>query len=320
MINRLSKLTKEVFVDILRFFDPIFAREFRRILSLIAWLVLSRTKTVIICYHIRILYVNTMSLQNNSCCDIIEMKIIRGVFVMQIVIHLANKNGLRLPLDYGYRVSSAVYRLASADEEYSAFLHDCGYGRDGHRYKLFTYSPLRGRYCIENKHIIFDGDITLEVRSISGRFCEALKSSLLTKGSVKIMDTVLPVKMTEVYDRPLTVAEADIETVSPIVVSSSEDGKTIYYSPEDECWEQMINLTLYRKFTAAYNEEPPSVVKLDLLRKPKKVVTRVKGIWVTAYHAQLHITAHPLVTAFLYETGLGAKNSQGFGMFEEITK
>ena len=230
---------------------------------------------------------------------------------MQIIIHLENKNGLRLPLDYGYRVSSALYRLASADEEYSEFLHDCGYGTDGRRYKLFTYSPLKGHYRIEDKRICFDGDI-------SERFCEAVKSTLLTNGSVKIMDTVLPVKMTEVNDRHLTAAEADIETVSPIVVSSSENGKTVYYSPEDDCWEEMINFTLYRKFTAAYGEEPPSVVKLGLLGKPKKVVTRVKGIWVTGYHARLHLAAHPLVTAFLYETGLGAKNSQGFGMFEDL--
>ena len=237
---------------------------------------------------------------------------------MQIKIYLDNKNGLRLPLDYGYRVSSAIYRLVSADEEYSAFLHDCGYGTDGRRYKLFTYSPLKGHYRIEDRHIIFDGDISLEVRSISKRFCGALKSSLLENGAVKLMDTVLPVKMTEIYDDPLTAAEADIASVSPVVVSSSADGKTVYYSPEDERWEEMINLTLYRKFTAAYGEEPPSVVKLGLLGKPGKVVTRVKGIWVTGYHARLHITADPHVTAFLYETGLGAKNSQGFGMFEEL--
>lgn len=235
-----------------------------------------------------------------------------------MIIHLENKNGLRLPLDYGYRVSSAIYRLASSDEVYSAFLHDCGYGDEGHRYKLFTYSPLKGHYRIEDRHIYFDGDISLEVRSISERFCGAVKSSLLAKGAINLMDTTLPVRMTEMYDKPLTVPEADIETVSPIVVSNSADGKTVYFSPEDDCWEEMINLTLYRKFTAAYDEEPPSVVKLGLLGKPKKVVTRVKGIWVTGYHARLHITAHPLVTAFLYETGLGAKNSQGFGMFEQL--
>lgn len=237
---------------------------------------------------------------------------------MQIKIHLENKNGLRLPLDYSYRVSSAVYRLASADEEYSEFLHDCGYGTDGRRYKLFTYSPLKGHYRIEDRHIIFEGDISFEVRSISERFCGAVKSSLLENGAVKLMDTVLPVKMTEIYDNPLTAEEADISTLSPIVVSSSENGKTVYFSPENDRWEEMINLTLYRKYTAAYGEEPPSVVKLGLLGKSKKVVTRVKGIWVTAYHVRLHITADPLVTAFLYETGLGAKNSQGFGMFEEL--
>ena len=83
---------------------------------------------------------------------------------------------------------------------------------------------------------------------------------------------------------------------------------------------QRITTVLYRKFTAAYGEQPPSVVKFGLLGKSKKVVTRVNGIWVTAYHARLHITADPLVTAFLYETGLGAKNSQGFGMFSELSR
>lgn len=151
---------------------------------------------------------------------------------MQIIIHLKNKNGLRLPLDYGYRVSSALYRLASADEEYSEFLHDCGYGTDGRRYKLFTYSPLKGHYRIEDRHIIFEGDISFEVRSISERFCGAVKSSLLENRAVKLMDTVLPVKMTEIYDNPLTAEEADISTLSPIVVSSSENGKTVYFSPE----------------------------------------------------------------------------------------
>ena len=72
------------------------------------------------------------------------------------------------------------------------------------------------------------------------------------------------------------------------------------------------------KFAAAYDTTPPSAVRLTLCGKPKKVVTRVKGIWVTAYHARLGLSAHPQVTAFLYETGIGSKNSQGFGMIELI--
>ena len=236
---------------------------------------------------------------------------------MQIKIHLENKNELRLPLDYGYRLSSAIYRLTSADADYAKFLHDCGYGENGRRYKLFTYSPLIGHHRIEGRQIIFNGNIQLEVRSISGRFCEALKSSLLSDGHLKLMDTLLPVRMTEVYDSPLTLPESDIRTLSPIAVSSSEGNKTVYYSPAESCWEEMVNTTLYRKFLAAYDTEPPSVARLTLTGGPKKVVTKMKGIWVTAYHARLHISAHPLVTAFLYETGLGSKNSQGFGMFTE---
>ena len=252
-----------------------------------------------------------------------SLKIFCGVYtetenVMQIKIYLENPSELRLPMDYGYRLSSAVYRLAASDGEYSAFLHDMGYGEDGRRYKLFTYSPLVGHYRIEGRSIVFDGDISFEVRSISKRFCGAVRASLMSNGCVKLMDTVLRVKMVECGDNAPYVPEAELRTLSPIVVSSSADGKTVYCSPEDDRWEEMVNATLSRKFAAAYDTTPPSAVKLTLCGKPKKVVTRVKGIWVTAYHARFGLSAHPQVTAFLYETGIGSKNSQGFGMIELI--
>ena len=77
-----------------------------------------------------------------------------------------------------------------------------------------------------------------------------------------------------------------------------------------------MNLNLYRKFTAGFGAEPPSTVDLVLASRPKKVVTRIKDTWVTAYHAAFDLRAHPAVTGFLYDTGLGSRNSQGFGMFE----
>ena len=236
---------------------------------------------------------------------------------MQLIIHLRVPKPVTLPMDYAYRLSSAIYRSVSSDMSYSSFLHDQGYGENEH-YKLFVFSPLKGHYIIKDKHIIFDGPLSFEVRSASKRFCDALKTTLINNGKIKIMDTVLEVVMTEVYDAAPALAEAEIRTVSPIIVSYTANRYTTFFSPEDECWDEMINKTLYRKFMAAYNEDPPSTVQLSLSGRPKKIVSRIKGNYVTAYHAEFHLEAHPLVTQFLYETGLGSKNSQGFGMFEII--
>lgn len=233
---------------------------------------------------------------------------------MQLIIHLKSQNKLSLPVDYGYRLSAAIYHLASSDAEYSRFLHDEGYGEQEH-FKLFVFSPLKGKYIIKDKQIIFDGDMSFEIRSISKRFCDAVKTSLLKNGSIRLMDTELDIVMTEVYDNAPAVSSVDIRTASPIIVSSTDNKHTTFVSPEDDAWLEMINLTLYRKFTSAYGQEPPSIVRLSLLKPPKKVVSRIKGNWVTAYHGSFHLEAAPIVTAFLFETGLGSKNSQGFGMF-----
>ena len=234
---------------------------------------------------------------------------------MQLILHLRSRDKLSLPADYSYRLSAAIYRLASSDAEYSSFLHDVGYGEDVH-FKLFVFSPLKGRYTIKDRHIIFDGDISFEIRSVSKRFCDALKASILRDRRLKLMDTELDIVMTEVYDDAPVLSSADIRTVSPVIVCFTDDKHTAFFSPEDEEWLEMVNLTLYRKYTAAYNEEPPSIVKLSLLKSPKKVVSKIKGSWVTAYHGSFHLEADPLVTQFLYDTGLGSKNSQGFGMFD----
>ena len=144
---------------------------------------------------------------------------------MQLIIHLKSQNTLSLPVDYGYRLSAAIYRLASSDAEYSSFLHDEGYG-EKERFKLFVFSPLKGKYTIKNKQIIFDGNVSFEIRSISKRFCDAVKTSLLKNRRIKLMDTELDIVMTEVYDDAPALSSADIRTVSPIIVSSTDNKHT----------------------------------------------------------------------------------------------
>ena len=237
---------------------------------------------------------------------------------MKLIITLKNDSDFSLPLGYNYQLSSAIYSLASYDKAYSSFLHDEGYAYGTGKHKFFTFSPLNGKHRIENKQIIFEGNISFEIRSISEELISVLRSSALSRGKMRLFDKELEIRMIEVYDKTLTSESVSVRTLSPIAAAKNFDGKTIYYSPEDMEFDKVINLNLYRKFTAAYGEEPPSTINYNLLGSPKKVVTRIKGIWITAYHTRFELSAHPQVMSFLYDTGLGSKNSQGFGMFEVI--
>lgn len=53
-------------------------------------------------------------------------------------------------------------------------------------------------------------------------------------------------------------------------------------------------------------------------RKLKKQVTLFKGTRITAWDGRFRLKGDPALLTFLYNTGLGTKSSQGFGMFEQV--
>lgn len=236
---------------------------------------------------------------------------------MQIKIHIKNTNDFAIPMSYNYQLMSAIYRLIRENDHLSEFIHNGGYRSGTAAFKLFCFSPLCGHFRINGKQIIFDDNISFEVRSPSLEFIDTLRFALFERGIIRLFDRDLEVKMIEYLDRRIDTDTMRIKTVAPIVLKqTAENHRTVYYSPEDSEFDELLNLNLYRKFTAAFGAEPPSTVDLTLASHPKKVVTRIKDTWITAYHGDFEMQAHPVVTQFLYDTGLGSRNSQGFGMFD----
>lgn len=238
---------------------------------------------------------------------------------MQLKIHIKNNRQIFLPLGYNYQLMSAVYHLVGNDEGLSSFLHNEGWHSGGASFKLFCLSPLMGHYRIDDKHIIFDGDISFEVRSPSQEFMDVLKRELFGSGRLKLFNYKLEVRMLECFDRHFEEQEHRIKTVSPICLRQmTDDGKTLYFSPVDREFDELINLNMYRKFMAAYGQEPPTTIDLEPLVTPKKVVTKIKGTWVTAYHCSFNMHTDPSIARFVYDVGLGSRNSQGFGMIDIV--
>ena len=218
-----------------------------------------------------------------------------------------------LPLAYNAMIQGALYenwRMTFPE------LHDRGFSDGLHRFRMFTFSPLQGHYRVQGKQIFFDGAIRLEVRSPVSELIDALCDSLQERGSMILGRNELPIISLESADRFLFFRHALIRTLSPVTVHETKpNGQTVYYSPEDEMFLPSLVGNLESKLRAIGIPAAPVLSCVPNAQTLRKRVTTFKGIYVTAYEGRFELQAEPEAMALLYYTGLGSRNSQGFGMF-----
>ena len=97
--------------------------------------------------------------------------------------------------------------------------------------------------------------------------------------------------------------------------------KTIYISPDDDEYERSVISNFENKYRAAYGTVPEPglhICPVNVTEKDK-VVTKFGGkIYITAWNGIYRLSGDPRYLQFLYDCGVGAKNSQGFGMVERV--
>ncbi|RLA82225.1 MAG: CRISPR-associated endoribonuclease Cas6 [Deltaproteobacteria bacterium] len=236
---------------------------------------------------------------------------------------------LRLPIHYNHLVQAMIYR--SLDKALAEWLHNGGYGYGKRRFKLFTFSRLLCRdreYDPERKTITFKGPIRLKIGSADVRLLESLAVYLVRRQEVKLSGTSCLFTAVEV-EMPVEVSgPVIVRALSPIVVYStlrdaSGKKKTYYYNPWERDFQEKILENLKRKWTALHKgEEPPTMegayIKPLRVSKHNEVIALFKGTvikgWTGIY--ELHLPGPYFSLA--YDTGLGSKNSQGFGMVEVV--
>jgi len=197
-------------------------------------------------------------------------------------------------------------------------LHDTAYGGKS-KYKLFTFGELTGKNHFHDKKLYFEGDIQLEIRSVSGEFMQIITDAIFKTGTMRIGRNTLQVKKMEGFDYQITDSLIKIRTVTPIIAKEqTEDKKTIYYSPQDVRFIRRIREAFESKYMACCDTKPQTSIDILPIKEGKKIVTKYKGIWITAYHGIFQLYGEPEHLQFMYDVGLGAKTSQGFGMFEVI--
>ncbi len=137
-----------------------------------------------------------------------------------------------------------------------------------------------------------------------------------------LLSNEITVADSTVSETKIEASEIRVRTASPIVAKRKASKKTVYFSPADPEFSEIINSNFRAKYEACYGNMPGSepnggieAFGADSLRK---IVTGYKGLWINAFFCDITLRSKPEYLEFIYNTGLGCKNAQGFGMLDII--
>ena len=254
---------------------------------------------------------------------------------MRLSVTIEANREISLPVNYQHLLTAVVYDLlGSADAEYARSLHDDGYGGEGgRRFKLFTFSWLRGRGRVLGSTITYaPGQLTWLLSSPVDEFVQHLATGLLTTGTLKVGSASLPIQAVGTLPSPLAAGETRsilnrFTCLSPIVASvPRNEGHARYLKPEDGAeFSEAIRRNLTHKYRLLHGAEPADPC-FEMIFDPEylarsgggtKLVT-YKEIQIRAAFAPFTATGSSELISLGYEAGFGEKNAGGFGMVERL--
>ncbi|NSL53030.1 CRISPR-associated endoribonuclease Cas6 [Calidifontibacillus erzurumensis] len=246
---------------------------------------------------------------------------------LQIKFTPLENNMLTLPLEkYQQVLQGAIYKNI-ADQDFSTFIHDVGFQYEKRRFKLFTFSQLKGlnKVNLKDKTITFYNQISWTISSVLPQFIRFLGQSFLQTEFFELFgQKMVVVEIRYIDSASIEASKCKIKMLSPITVYSTyvdRIGKKItqYYSPSDPAFSYLIIENLYKKYEAFYGQKTNDQISIcPIGNKHKKIVTRFKGFIINAWSGEYLLEGDPKLISFAYDVGLGHKCSMGFGLFEII--
>ena len=210
---------------------------------------------------------------------------------MQLYVHIDLNEPLVLPINYNHIIQAIIYKTLSVMPNYSEFLHERGYASGTRQYKMFQFSQLKGEYKIIDKKIIFYSAVEFEIRSPEPLLIHLLNGGFIYEG--------------------ITFGEKQYRKIRT---------KIDDFTVEDQEFYEGIQQNAYNKYTAYYGVEPDSYIEIQKIQNSvaKKMVTKYQGHYIIAWYGEYILSGKRKYLDFLYQVGIGAKNSQGFGMIEML--
>jgi len=241
-----------------------------------------------------------------------------------------------LPVDYQYYISAWIYKvIGQADPGFSDFLHSQGYLNGQKSFKLFDYSPLSfGKPVLWKEKSLFE--IQENQLSVNISFClaeaaEKFIIGLFNNQQVYIGDRFngLDLQVNSIERLPESIPDETTRyrALSPVVVSILPEGKKYpdYLNPEDGSYEALLRQNLVNKFNSIPGNVPIDTIspfRFELQSSPRSKLVTIKPYTpeqskVRGFVFDFTMTCPTEIHHLVVSSGLGEKNSMGFGWVEE---
>jgi len=242
---------------------------------------------------------------------------------MRLVVELSSEKEFSVPIHYNHYIQGFIYN--SISPKLAQILHDYGFPLEKRKFKLFTFSRILGKYNANSSDgvIAFSSPFKIIISSVMKQFIQEIGEELLRKETLRIASNVVSVISVEVSDFPIDQSKIRIKMLSPVTIystlsSSNGRKKTYYYNPFEREFSQLLSGNAKKKLKAFYNKDSRGGIQLsgqNLSNKNEKIIS-YKGTVIKGWMGVYELSGDPELIKIVYDTGLGSKNSQGFGCFE----
>ncbi len=243
---------------------------------------------------------------------------------MRAIIYLSptTPDGALVPIHYNTVVQGLIY--ASWNPLMAAFVHERGFPLESRSFRLFVFSRLSGPYQRQGAYLRYHGPIALQVASPIHALVEELASTWLRQGIVRLGENRLSVDSIDLKPAPSIAGDVRVRTLSPVTVYETlhaTDGrtKTYYYAPTEREFGALCSVNARRKLAAFRGRDEAtgdlSVTPADG-RPHRQVIISYKGTIIKGWTGAFRLSGPTELIQIVLDAGLGAKNSQGFGMVE----
>jgi CRISPR-associated endoribonuclease Cas6 len=238
-------------------------------------------------------------------------------------------------MDYQYFLSAWIYKvIGNADREFASFLHTSGYTTGNKQFKLFNYSPLDfGRPVLWKEKALFEILSEQLFLNVSFHLAEAAEKfiiGLFNNQQVYVGDQFngldLVVTQVERLPEPVLTNYMHYRALSPVVISLKDDNNKYarYLAPTDIDYCRLLLQNLVNKFDSVpHASSLPADVDFDFKLKstPKSKLVTIKPYTpeqskVRGFVFDFTLTCPVDIHRFILATGIGEKNSTGFGWVE----
>lgn len=227
-------------------------------------------------------------------------------------------DAIALPINYRPLIHGMIYHALSIHPDYSERLHNRNSAGSTHSFKGFTFSQLHGNYSISSHTITFLGSVTLEIRSYEPLFVMGLRDALAHADAVVLGEASLHLVRCEVSDVHAFQPAARIRMRAPVVAYRTlEDRRTEFYAPDEPRFYAGLLNNARNKWQYYRGDAPFELAIAPCFSTlPKKQFSSFRGTYITGWYGDYALEGTPEAIDMLYQTGLGAKNSEGFGLFD----